>query len=346
MLRGVFAWWLGQLAALLPSWLRRPPVRTPNALVIAPQEIDCGNAFGATAVWLRRNGKEAPLGEFALSELKGLPHSPRRPAVLRLAKSEVLGKTLTLPLAAQGELDQVLAFEMDRETPFTADEVYWSYRVEAVDRQSGRLSVLLVLLPKAALERILHALAEIGIAPRLAEIAHGTGDFLSLPLDGEIGRPGPGSRAFLWSAAACCGALAFGAVATPFARQAVELATLDREIAVARSTAAEAEALRGDIERLSRKAELVDMARAKAGQPLDVLAAVTQLLPDDTYLTEIDLRQRKLTLSGRSTGAARLIGVLATEGKLHNPAFAAPVTRQEALHTEMFSIVADVGPQP
>ena len=46
--------------------------------------------------------------------------------------------------------------------------------------------------------------------------------------------------------------------------------------------------------------------RDKAGRPLVVLAAATRILPDDTYLTEMELRQRKLTLSGRSAGAGRL----------------------------------------
>ena len=73
---------------------------------------------------------------------------------------------------------------------------------------------------------------------------------------------------------------------------------------------------------------------------------MTRLLPDDTYLTEAELRQRKVTLTGRSGGAARLIGLLAADGRFRNPAFAAPVTRVETLHAEVFTIVAEVGPAP
>ena len=40
----------------------------------------------------------------------------------------MLAKTVTLPLAAERELEQVLAFEMDRETPFKAEELYWIHR--------------------------------------------------------------------------------------------------------------------------------------------------------------------------------------------------------------------------
>ena len=81
-----------------------------------------------------------------------------------------------------------------------------------------------------------------------------------------------------------------------------------------------------------------------SGRPLVVLAAATRTLPDDTYLTEMELRQRKVTLSGRSAAAARLIGALAEDGEFKNPAFAAPVTRLEALRAELFTINAEVGP--
>jgi hypothetical protein len=39
-----------------------------------------------------------------------------------------------------------------------------------------------------------------------------------------------------------------------------------------------------------------------------------------------------------------LISALAADGELRNPAFAAPVTRLEALRSELFTINAEVGP--
>jgi len=70
------------------------------------------------------NGKESPLGHFALGAIgmADLPRMAGRTTVLRLGETDVLGKTVSLPLAAERELDQALAFEMDRETPFTAEE--------------------------------------------------------------------------------------------------------------------------------------------------------------------------------------------------------------------------------
>jgi general secretion pathway protein L len=238
----------------------------------------------------------------------------------------------------------VLSFEMDRETPFKSEELYWNHRITAVDRQNGRLSVRLLLLPKANLDPLLADLAAVGIRPRRVEIADGPDRGFYVPLNGDGNREHHPSNRLLWPAAACCAALAIAAVVTPFARQEIALASLEREIKVSRAAAAEAESLRQEIDRLSGSAGFIESERDKAGRPLAVVAAATRILPDDTYLTEMELRQRKLTLSGRSAGAARLIGALAADGEFRNPGFSAPVTRLEALHAELFTINAEVGP--
>jgi general secretion pathway protein L len=345
MVRDFFVWWFGQLADLLPQALRRSALTAADALVITPIG-PLGRGVDAVAAGLRRNGRETPLGRFGLgaSGLAELPRAAGRTTVLRLAEAEVLAKTVTLPLAAERELDQVLAFEMDRETPFRAEELYWNHRIETADRQSGRLSVRLWLVPKANLDPLLTALAQVGMQPSRAEFTDGPNKPSYLPLDGEGGRSHQASSRLLWPAAICCAALAAAAVATPFVRQELTLASLERDVATGRAAAAEADSLRQEIDRLSGSAGFVESERDKAGRPLAVLAAATRILPDDTFLTEMELRQRKVTLSGRSAGAARLIGALAADGEFRNPAFSAPVTRLEALRLELFTINAEVGP--
>ena len=346
MVREFFTWWFEQLADLLPQELRRSGFGAADALVITPIG-PLGRGVEAIAVDLRRNGRETPVGNFAIGAvgLSELPHVAGRMAVLRLGETDVLSKTVTLPLAAERELDQVLAFEMDRETPFRAEELYWNQRITAADRQNGRLSVHLSLVPKANLDPLLTDLAQIGIRPRRVEIANGPDKGFYLPLNGDGSRAHRNtSSRLLWPAAACCAILALASVVTPFVRQGLILASLERQIAVGRAAAAEADSLRQEIDRLSGTAGFIESERDKAGRPLLVLAAATRVLPDDTYLTEMELRQRKATLSGRSAGAARLIAALAADGEFRNPTFSAPVTRLEALKAELFTINTEVGP--
>jgi general secretion pathway protein L len=126
-------------------------------------------------------------------------------------------------------------------------------------------------------------------------------------------------------------------------RQAWEVTKLDREIAVGRGAAEQAERLRHDIDRLEGASDAVKKERAVAGDPLAVLAALTTALPDDTYLTELQQQEHKVIFSGRSAAASGLIGAIAKSNELHNPVFVAPVTRMEATHQEVFSISAETG---
>jgi general secretion pathway protein L len=345
MVREFFTWWFGQLAELLPRELRKSVLDAGDALVITPIG-SLNQGIEAVTADLRKNGKESTLGHFAVGAvgLAELPRAAGRATVLRLSEADVLAKNLSLPLAAERELDQVLAFEMDRETPFKPEELYWNYRITASDRQAGRLSVRLLVVPKASLDLLLTDLAAVGIQPRRVEIADGPDRGFYVPLNGDGSHSHPASNRLLWPAAVSCAVLAIAAVVTPFVRQEITIASLEREINVSRAAAAEAEGLRQEIDRLSGSAGFIESERDKAGRPLIVLAAATRILPDDTYLTEMELRQRKLTLSGRSAGAARLIGALAADGEFRNPGFSAPVTRLEALRAELFTINAEVGP--
>ena len=345
MVREFFTWWFGQLAELLPRELRKSVLDAGDALVITPIG-SLSQGIEAVTADLRKNGKASTLGHFAVGAvgLAALPRAAGRATVLRLGEADVLAKNLSLPLAAERELDQVLAFEMDRETPFKPEELYWNYRTTASDRQTGRLSVRLLVLPKASLDPLLTDLAAVGIQPRRVEIADGPDRGFYVPLNGDGSHSHPASNRLLWPAAVCCAVLAIAAVVTPFVRQEITIASLEREINVNRAAAAEAESLRQEIDRLSGSAGFIESERDKAGRPLIVLSAATRLLPDDSYLTEMELRQRKVTLSGRSAGAARLIGALAADGEFRNPGFSAPVTRLEALRAELFTINAEVGP--
>jgi general secretion pathway protein L len=345
MISSFFAWWFGQLAELMPVWLRRPALTSTEALIITSDGTV--ERTSTVTVGLRRSGREAQIGEFALEdlELNDLPRTARRPVVLRLLNGTLLEKTLVLPLAAKPDLNQVLEFEMDRETPFKPEEVYWNHRIEAVDRQNGRLSVRLSLMPQIALVPILTALARISVRPRWLEIANDQHEMVYLFLDDDGGRLQHQSGRLVWLAGVCCALLAVGAIVVPFVQQAAELSSLEREIVAGRAIVAQAESLQHEINQLSGTANLIESELSKAGRPLEILAALTRVIPDDTYLTELELRQRKVTLSGRSGGAARLIGALAEDDMFQNPAFAAPVTHLDASRGEVFAINTDVGPQ-
>jgi general secretion pathway protein L len=341
MLKELFEWWVGQMAGLVPDRLSRSMVAPDEGLLIEPDLNGRGGAF----VRLFRYGRGGigELGRYPLDPVAlRNAGATTRTGTIRLAVPAdlLLEKRLTLPLAAARDLDRVLAYELDRETPFAADEAWWDYTVQQRDRQQGKLVLRLSLIPKAAIADLLSVLREAGMAPTVLDVAVSGGASRRIPIDSPQRRQGVWRDRTLPLAAAACVVLLLVAIGLPFIRQSVESASVARQIAALKPTVDEVERLRRQLQDVGGS-DVVTAERAKLGDPLAVLSAATSLLPDDTHLTDFSMTQRKVILNGQSAGPARLIGAFAADPTFKDPAFAAPSTHLEGQHTETFSIGAE-----
>lgn len=339
MLAEFFTWWTGQLAALARHGLRPPgsapeAMRLPDALLVLPPEPP---EAGAVALAQRRRGVLAPLGRLALDGSPASPAARRAPVVLALPARAVLAREVTLPLAAGQGLRTALACEMDRLTPFQAEDVFWDHQLLRRDRGRGVLLAELALVPKAAVAPLLAALRRAGLHPVALEGPLADGRIRRIPLAPADPQRAARARLALRLAAASCAVLALAVTATPLLQQALALQAAEAQIAALRPQVAAVEALR---RRLAGDAGAPAAARAHAGDTLLALALLTDLLPDDTFLSALSLLHGRLRLEGQSAAATRLIGALAVDPHLRNPGFAAPVLRSDA-GTDVFAIEAE-----
>jgi general secretion pathway protein L len=304
--------------------------------------------LSAVELFLQGRSGDTSLGRHELNSaglreaLARLPRAMRTTSVLRVSADLLLEREITLPLAAEHDLKRVVAYELDRLTPFRADEVFWSCLAGKRDPARNRVHVRVTVVPYVRVEALLTALLQAGLAPgRIA--AGGAAEPRIIPLTDD--RPvhrwfGPRADAY---ALGGCGVLAVAAIALPFILQSVASARLDARIETIKPQVTEAEKLRKKITNGATTADAIAAARSQLGTPLQSIALLTDLLPDDTYLTALNMHQRKLTISGRSAAAAKLIGAMAANPQIHNPAFTAPVIRDETNGGEMFSIRAELG---
>src|SRR3712207_3424378 len=151
-----------------PACLTGDRERTARTIFINIESL----APPSVTVSRRHRGRSALLGRLQLgagdlldpgSILKGRRASDR--VVLGIPPGELLERLLVLPLAAERDLAQVMRYEMDRFTPFRADELYWTVAVKQRDRAGGKLQILLSLVPKARLAVLLSRLAALGVVP-------------------------------------------------------------------------------------------------------------------------------------------------------------------------------------
>jgi general secretion pathway protein L len=346
MLIEALHWWAARMADLAPSGLARRQSVWANAVIVAAGEM----AGSPATLLLRRNRQEMPLGhlvpatttpEALRAMLNG--HARDHAVLLRPPRGALLEKQLVLPIAAERGLGRVIGYEMNQVTPFEQDDVFWTWTVVQHDRARGRLHVRLSLVPKSGLAALLAALERAGLAPAALEAASAAGPPRVIPLQQETQRLAWRRRArgFL---AAGCGALALVAVALPFLLQSLAMSAVTDRIDAVRPQVAEVQALRKRIAAASAGQDAIAAEGLRLGNALEVLAAVTQLLPDDTFLNDLALRERQLTITGQSAAAPKLIAGFASDPRFQNPGFTAPVTRNVAGGRDVFSVSAKVGP--
>lgn len=343
------------MIGLVPLPLRRWASGLGSALLVALESSDgrSGGAEPASVTLASRRGQlERTIGRFALDE-EGLRAARERLArikrpgatILRLGRERLLEREVALPIAAEREPGGILAYEMDRLTPFSVEEVFWTWRIERRDRAQGRLLLRLSIVPRSGLRSVMTALDRLGISPGALEAVAPTGDMRLIPLDRARAGRSRLDRAVAALALGGCAALGIVAIGLPFVQQSVARADAERRIEAFKPRVTQAEALRARIAGSGAGADVIAAERTRLGDPLRVIATLTEILPDDTFLTEFQLRKGRLGISGQSAAAARLIPALAAEPTLKNPVFAAPVTRAENGQADMFSIAAELGPE-
>jgi general secretion pathway protein L len=344
MLNEIVSWWLRQMLGLVPERWRQRDAGPANAIVLAWDD-----AGGGAELLTRRDHNEASLGRFGLDEAglrraRGLLGNRRAPAtVLRLPPGLLLERQVTLPLAAEQGLERVVRYEMDRFTPFAAEEVYFAADVLRRDRAQGRLVLGIALVPRVRLAGVMEAMAELRLVPGLLEAAGFGAAPRRIPLAATDLRRARWGNRLLAAAGAACALLAVVAVALPFWLQARTGDEIEARIANLKPGVAEAEALRKRMATAAEGSDALSGEHARVGDTLHAVAILTDTLADDTHLTALVMQKRQVTLEGQSAASAKLLTTLAAEPSIRNAAFAAPVTRAEN-GTDLFSIRAEVMP--
>lgn len=338
MLVEFLEWWGGQLRTLLPARLLNQP-GGEDALVA---DI---SVSGVLTLRRRRRGLEQRVAELRGDDASApglraaLGNRARGEKVLlRVPASWVLERAVQLPLAAERDLTRLLGYEMERLTPFTAAELVWDHLVLLRDRARGRISLRLTMVRRTALDEAIAFLRPLGAVPSAVEAAMPDGmRVLRLAREG-----GGASWLSARTLAAAAGVLALLVAVSPFVRQAIRLSSLHEQLQAMAPRIGEVETLRRRISGTTAGGDAVAAETRRLGDTLEALAAITEVLPDDSYLTEFTMRERKITMAGLGASAPKLISGLSADPRVKNPAFTAPVTKSETNHLDVFAIRAEL----
>ena len=174
-LTGVFfSWWLGELEAMWRP-LRRAFSRGPDTLSLSTsgQQWIFRLHKGSRVQELGRLDcqSQANVGRKTVGTIMKRANLRHADLTLLLAQDRTLRKRLDMPLIAEPDLRQALYFEIDRQTPFRPDDVYFDYRVLVRRPETKRVMVELTAVPRATVDKILGQVHDWGLQPSIVDVA-------------------------------------------------------------------------------------------------------------------------------------------------------------------------------
>lgn len=336
------SWWRGELLAALPPAWRNWLASESAVLTIAP----------ASEGWLLRRlrgglieveeqtGNERDALAGAAERLRPNEETPPR-QVLLLPPERTLRRRLTLPLAAEEHIGQVLSFEMDRQTPFRADQVYFDHYIQKRDATARTMLVELLAVPRSVLDQMLQAVAVLPLDA--VDVANGDAPagFNLLPADKRAPRVDKRLRINLILVAATI-AMVWLVMHQSLALREQAIEKLSDEVATARAAANQSAELKRQLRDAIEGANFLAKKKAEQAITVDVLAEVTRLVPDDTWLERLSFVGAQVQLQGQSAGADKLIGILTKSSCLANPQFQGIIQPDGATGKDRFSLAADL----
>ncbi len=337
-----FRWWRTELAGLLPDAWRRRFERAHATLVLAP-------AGDEVRVSRRDNGQIEELGRISTT----LPDAAERvAAILGGLKAEstrvevdvpaqrLLVKQIRLPLAAEENLRQVLGFEMQRQTPFRTDQVYFNYRVTARRAQSQQLTVRLSVVPRTVVDDVLEPLADWHLAPEEGNPRSDRDSRVFAFVPAAAGQRSAGGlhRALLVLNVV----LLVAVVAVPLVQQQRYLDQLRTRLAEVRVSATTASDLQQRIDQRQARSRYVFAQKTGKPASVELLEELSRRLPDDTWLFRVEVRDGKVYLQGTSSRSSSLIAELEGSRFFEDVRFASPVTQDGTSGRERFHLSAGI----
>lgn len=122
-------------------------------------------------------------------------------------------------------------------------------------------------------------------------------------------------------------ALALAALVVPGQRDSRRLAAINADIARLDSEVRAVERMLKELDGKRKLVTTVQGLETAALQPLPVLRELTELLPNDAWLTLLSLDAKGVELTGQANAASALIPLLENSPRLERVEFASPVTR-------------------
>lgn len=264
---------------------------------------------------------------------------------LCLEKKKYLIKKVSLPIETEENLREVLSFEMDRQTPFKANQVYYDYVIVGRDKQARTLEVNLILAP---IDKLTYALGILNnndivinaISP--CEEHNGLFNKVNLLPPEQRKKPQRGYRLINYLLLFIFSVLLLANLALPIQQKSNIAKVVEQELIDFKQQSAETVALRSKVDQAKLENRFLETKKKQSLQILQILNELTLVIPDDTWISNFELRDDTIHLHGQSIASAALIPLIDASPLFKNVSFRSPVTQNRQNNTERFHVSAEL----
>ena len=348
----LWGWWSGEIKAMLPAYIARWLDGDAVATDIAVDEsgltiIEQGSIAGS-------NEPPGRVSHDAIASspvLRALIASGRDRVRLVLAPEQALVKTITLPLATEENLREVIGFELDRHTPFTPAQAYYDAQVIKRDAQNERISVLLAVASRSEVAGLLDTLRRAGLTCNAIVVSGvGPGELKAIDLQPATDKPPRRlSRMHqinlgLLTLAAL---LAIAAVILPIWQKREVVKVLTPQAEKSRTEFQISERVYSEYVKLAAEYNFLASKKHAVYPVVVVIEELAKTFGDTTWIQRLDIKvngkTREVTMIGETQSSSKVIENLeqSPTALFQNSKQITAVTRMQA-NTERFHVSAEI----
>ena len=351
-IRAFVQWWTGELKQLVPEKYRQNIFPQSQAVYINQGDQE------TPKLWRYRQQEFAPLP--ADDELQNdewwhqINHYIADSDVdvsttYLLANQHAIVRNVTLPQAAIGDIDSVLAFELDKYVPFQADEAVFAWRQGPVDDGSEKVLILLAVIKKDILDNILEAINSKGV--KLSGIDINMGDDETPEPLGVNLLPVELRKKKDWSKWKLYGGLLLACVLmlslvmyNSLDNKRAKIETLNEQVELLRKDARRAKLLENQLNQTITAANFLGNLKQQIPSRVLMVHELNQKIPQNTYLSRIIIDNERMEVVGQSDNANALVPILNESDTWYEPKIVGNVRPDPRSGKEQFTIKADLQP--
>ena len=338
--------WLNGLTYFCPSSLRRSIGLTPDNIMIEFRgeqiEFKHYSVDSIEPIEIHRFNKNDDLQ--SLSAIQWLDNLVQQNAktILVVPDNVTLKKSLSFPAAAKSNLREALGFELNRRTPFSVEQTYYDYEITKHDKQTEKLNVELYVVPKNNLSSTLALLNEWNITIDILKPVN------EYPNENNINMLPPeektGNNNNIDAITALLAITGFALFLTflfvPLTQQNKQIELLEEQIQTNRKVAVQLQKLKNEKQEILAQSNFLENKYKNNLSSVQLLYELTKIIPDDTWLTRMTIKNNEIQLQGESANASSLIQIIESSNIFSQAQFRSPVTNNNTSKKDKFHLSA------